>query len=324
LPTTSLGPHLSLGAGLLKAADRARDIGATAVQIFTDNPTAWRRRREPPPDLAAFRARLAEYGIGPLAVHAPYLINLCGKDPDFWQRSVTTLVNELRVGADYGARFVVLHIGSHRGLGQAAGIERLAQGLRQTLDAAGEVAAGEVAAGGLPLLVLENSAGSGDGVGARLEELAEIVESAVREGVAQDRLGVCLDTAHLWAAGYQVDSADGVDQVARRAEQLLGRERVVMLHLNDARTAAGSRVDRHEHVGAGRIGGPALRAFLTDAWLGTLPTYLETPGMDVGYDAVNLDRVRLLLAGEELPPLPPEAFERRGSRSRSAPPAAIA
>src|SRR5918998_638037 len=104
----AIGPHLALGGGLLKAADRAEEIGATAIQVFTDNPTAWKRRREPPRTLARFRERLASAGIGPIAVHAPYLINLCGPNEDFWEKSIATVANELRVGATYGASFVVM------------------------------------------------------------------------------------------------------------------------------------------------------------------------------------------------------------------------
>jgi deoxyribonuclease-4 len=311
-PARALGPHLPLGGGLLKAADRAREIGATAIQVFTDNPTAWRRRTAPPPELEAFRARLAEYGIGPLAIHAPYLINLCGGNPDFWERSIATLANELRVGREYAARFVVFHIGSHGGFGREQGIQRLADGLVRVL-------ADSPADG--PLLVLENAAGMGDGIGASLEDLADILDAAARADVPLDRLGLCLDTAHLWAAGIPIDSPSGIDAMSARIDELVGRDKVVMLHLNDSRTSCGSRADRHEHIGAGQIGPEGLRGFLNDPWLRSLPTYLETPGMDLGYDAVNLERARLLLEDAVLPELPPEAFAMRSSRARTPPPA---
>ncbi|HUG49314.1 MAG TPA: deoxyribonuclease IV [Candidatus Limnocylindria bacterium] len=311
LSCRSIGPHLPLSGGLLKAAERAREIGANAVQVFTDNPASWRRRAEQPAELEAFRERLAEYGIGPLAVHAPYLINLCGSKEDFWDSSCVTLANELKVGRLYGASFVVAHVGSHRGHSREVGIERLALGLVRVLEEAPQPG---------PLLVLENSAGTGDGVGSTLEDLADIAAAAERAGVDLERVGFCLDTAHLWGAGYPLDEPDGVDRLVGRIEELIGRQKVVMLHLNDSRTTRGSRLDRHEHIGAGRIGVEGLRRLLCDPWLGTLPTYLETPGMDVGYDAVNLERVRLIIAGEPLPQLPPEAFSVRGSRSRAGTP----
>lgn len=311
-----IGPHLPLGAGLLKAAARAREIGATAVQVFTDNPTAWRRRAAPPPQLAEFRAALRAAGVGQLAVHAPYLVNLCGANDDFWQKSVATMANELRVGADYGADFVVMHIGSHRGMGRAAGIARLVEGLRAVLA---DVDA-QPSAQPLPRLVLENSAGTGDGIGAPLEDLADILDAAAAAGVDLARLGICLDTAHLWGAGYDISGQRGLDALTGRIDALFDREHVVMLHLNDSRTTVGSQLDRHEHIAAGRIGVEGMRELLSEPWLATLPTFLETPGMDAGYDQVNLERARLLIAGETPPVLPPEAFAVRSSKARTGPP----
>jgi deoxyribonuclease IV len=313
-----IGPHLPLGMGLLKAAERAREIGASAVQVFTDNPTAWRRRVDLPPKLADFRARLADYGVRELAVHGPYLVNLAGADEDFWQRSIDTLVTDMRAAGAFGARYLNVHVGSHRGLGRQAGIARLAEGAARVIDAVDQADLPEAS----PMLVLENSTGAGDGLGSTLEELADILETLDRRGVAAERVGICLDTAHLWAAGLRIDDPAEAERAADRAGQLLG-ERLVMVHLNDARTACGSRIDRHEHIGAGEIGAPAIRALLEHPIVARLPVYLETPGMDVGYDAVNMERVRLLLAGRGLPQLPPEAFTVRGSRSRSAPPTAL-
>ena len=298
---------------MLKAAERGAAIGATAAQIFSDNPTAWRRRAEPPAELAAFRERLAELDIGPLAIHAPYLVNLAGHDAILWERSVAALANELRVGAEYGARFVAVHVGSHRGHGREQGIRRLGEGIRRVLDEA-------PADGEGPLLVLENSAGTGDGIGSSVEDLVDILEAAARAGADGDRLGLCLDTAHLWGAGIDVADPAALDAVLRRVDAEAGPQRLAMVHLNDTRTLRGSRLDRHEHIGAGAIGASGLRHVLTHPRLAGVPTYLETPGMDVGYDAVNMDRVRLLLAGEALPDLPAEAFETRSSGSRSGPP----
>jgi deoxyribonuclease IV len=314
-----IGPHLPLGGGLVRAVERAEAIGATAVQIFTDNPTAWRRRREPPAELAEFRDRLARADMWPIAVHAPYVVNLCGPNPEFWQRSVETMTNELRVAATYRAAFVVMHIGSHKGIGRDEGIRRLVDGLGRILAATD--GAGDDEPTPAPRLVLENSAGMGDGIGSSLADLCDIMSEAARASLPSSRIGVCLDTAHLWGAGYDISSAAGVADLAAQVEQRLGRESVVMLHLNDSRTTLGSRLDRHEHIAAGRIGAPGMRAILGHPWLGQLPTYLETPGMDSGYDLINLQRVRELIAGAEPPPLPAEAFALRGSRARSAPPA---
>jgi len=314
-----LGAHLPLGPGMVRAADRAAAIGASALQVFSDNPTAWRRRLDQPQAVGDFRDLLRAGGVRTIAVHAPYLVNLAGGNEDFWVKSVATMSNELRVARLYGADFVVMHIGSHRGTGRAAGIARLTAGLRAVLA---ETADDPAPPDGTPMprLVLENSAGTGDGIGATIEDLADIVDAAAADGLPLERLGICLDTAHLWGAGYDISSEAGVEVLVTRIDRLIGHERVVMLHLNDSRTVMGSMLDRHEHIAAGQVGPDGMRELLTQPWLATLPALLETPGMDLGYDRINLERARMLIEGETPPTLPPEAFEVRSSRSRTAPP----
>jgi deoxyribonuclease-4 len=307
-----LGAHLPLGSGMVRAADRAAAIGASAIQVFTDNPTSWRRRPTLPAELPAFRDRLAAHDVAPLAIHAPYLVNLAGPEPVFFERSVAVLANELRVAETYGARFVNVHIGSHRGEGAEAGAARLAEGMREVqrrLDGA----ARDVT------LVLENGSGGGFGLGATIEELVLIDQAAEAAGVDRDRVGFCFDTAHLWGAGYPIDTPAGVDDLLEAFDRALGLGRLRMVHLNDSRSERGSRADRHEHVGAGRIGADGLRRMLEHPGLGAVSYYLETPGMDEGYDEVNVQRVLDIAAGRPLAALPPEAFHVRSSRGRSAP-----
>ncbi len=293
-----------------KGAERAAEIGATALQIFSDNPTAWRRRSEPPAELAAFRQKLAELDIAPLAIHGPYLVNLAGADEEYWSRSVATLIGDLRMATLYGARFVNVHIGSHRGAGVTVGTRRVADGLAAVL--------GETPEGG-PRLILENSAGGGDGLGATVEELEGILHAAAAAGVDLTRVGFCLDTAHLWGAGFDVGRPEVVDQLLADFDARLGPQQLAMIHLNDSRSPLGSHSDRHEHVGAGLIGRDGMRAFLCHPRLSAVPIFVEAPGMEEGYDAVNMERVRLLIAGRELPPLRPEAFALKG-RTRGAHP----
>jgi deoxyribonuclease-4 len=308
-----LGAHLPLGHGMVRAADRAAEIGASALQIFCDNPTAWRRRPTLPRELPAFRDRLSEHGIGPLSIHAPYLVNLAGADPQAHARSVDVLANELRVAAAYGARFVNVHIGSHRGEGPEAGIEQLARGVRRVMDRT-DGTAPDV------LLVLENGSGGGFGLGASVEELALIDEAVAAAGVPRERYAFCLDTAHLWGAGYPVDTPAGVDGTIAAFDEHVGLARLAMVHLNDSRSEQGSRQDRHEHVGAGRIGPRGLARMVTHPSLAHIAAYfLETPGMEEGYDAVNVARVVDLAEGRPLPDLPPAAFHTRSARGRSAP-----
>lgn len=307
-----VGAHLPLGGGMVKAVARATAIGATCLQVFADNPSAWKRRAVPPADLPAFRERLVAEDVLPLAVHGPYLLNLAAPDEVIWGRTVETLVTELLTAAAYGAAFLNVHIGSHRGAGTAAGIDRIGAAVSRAL---GEVAP---SAGG-PLLVLENSAGGGDGLGGTPDELSAILESIAAHGGDTGRIGFCLDTAHAWGAGYEVSRPEKTDRLLEQIDGALGPGRIAMVHLNDSRAGLGSHADRHEHVGAGQIGELGMRHLVLHPRLASVPFYLETPGMDEGYDAINMDRVRRLVRGEPLDPLPPAAKHARGSKSRTAP-----
>ena len=201
-----IGAHLPLGSGMVRAVERAHEIGLDTLQVFSDNPTAWRRRAEPSRELPAFRARLAELDMGPVAIHASYLVNLAGSDPDFTAKSVDVLVSELTAAPGYRARFVNVHSGSHRGTDAASAIDRLADGVARVLA---EVDDGLDAA----VLVLENSAGSGDVLGSRLEEIATMLDTIAARGVPSRRVSICLDTAHLWGAGYPISDPAEVDRL---------------------------------------------------------------------------------------------------------------
>ena len=308
-----LGAHLPLAPGLVKAIDRARTIGASAIQIFSDNPTAWRRRREPSPQLARFRERAAELDIRPVAIHASYLVNLPGPDATTFERSVAMLAGELAGAVAFGATFVNVHIGSHRGTGVAAGIERLVDGIEAVIARAGE-------RGSAATLVLENSAGGGGGLGTSLEELAAIADRLEARGIDSDAVGYCLDAAHAWGAGIDVGDPDAIDAFVDGFDARIGLDRLVMVHLNDTRSAFGSRTDRHEHLAAGRIPAVGLAHLLRHPRLIGATYILETPGMDVGYDKVNMERARALWAGKPLRRLPKAAFQLAGSaRGRMAP-----
>ncbi|HEY8199244.1 MAG TPA: TIM barrel protein, partial [Candidatus Limnocylindrales bacterium] len=207
-----IGAHLPLGQGMVKAADRARSIGATTIQVFSDNPTAWRRRAAPPGELPKFRARLVANDVAPLATHAPYLINLAGPGDDFWERSIGVVAAELVMAAEYGASFVNMHVGSHLGSGIQAGTIRLATGIVRAFDAEAEARSepreasepretseAPAASDGMtvddelpataPILVLENSAGSGDGMGSTIEDLAAILDALDGAGAPMARIG---------------------------------------------------------------------------------------------------------------------------------------
>ena len=307
-----LGAHMPLGTGMVRAVDRAREIGANAMQIFGDNPTAWRRRAEPPREQEAFRDRLREYDIRPVAIHAAYLVNLAGLDEGFFQRSVDVLINDLRSAPGFAATFVNVHTGSHGGAGVAAGAERIADGVARVFAETDGGADGAV-------LVLENSAGGGFGIGTTVEELAGIAEAIAARGIAEERVGFCLDTAHAWGAGYRLSDPEVTDEVLDAFDARIGIGRLKMVHLNDSKSELGSRNDRHEHVGAGQIGEAGMAHLLRHPLLAGATYFLETPGMDEGYDAINVARAIALAEGRPLDPLPPGAMTLRGSRARSAP-----
>jgi deoxyribonuclease IV len=306
-----LGAHLPLGGGMVKAVERAHAIGASAIQIFGDNPTAWRRREEPPKEQPAFRERLRELDIGPVAIHAAYLVNLAGRQADFFERSVEVLRHDVESAPGFAARFLNVHAGSHRGAGRPAGTAQIAEGI-------GRVLAETPDTSDAPMIVIENAAGGGDTIGSTVEELADIAEAIGDRGIEPVRVGFCLDAAHAWGAGYRISEPDEVDALVDRFDELIGLDRLVMVHLNDTRAGLGSRTDRHEHVGAGQIGPEGLRRLLLQPRLGRATYYLETPGMEDGYDAVNVARALDLAAGRDLAPLPPEAFELRRDRGRGA------
>lgn len=298
--------HLAVATGLLRAGRRARQIGCTAIQVFSDNPTAWRRRPEPPPDAAAFVEYCAREQIAPIAIHASYLINLAGTAEPFASQSRAGLIHELQRAPAFGATLVNTHIGSHRGQGHEAGLRALCANVDAILaDSPPGVR-----------LVLENSSGGGDTIGSTIEDLARVLDGVRRP---TQRLAFCLDAAHLWGAGYDISTEEGARAVIDRFEQLIGLDRLPLVHLNDSRSLLGSRADRHEHVGAGRIGPVGLGTLIRDPRLTAAGAafMMETPGVDEGYDAINVRRAWLLYGGAvELPILPPKAFTltRRSTR----------
>jgi len=293
----------------MRAARRSRQIGAQALQIFSDNPTAWRRRPEPPPDAPEFITYCSREGIAPISIHASYLINLAGSAEPFASQSRAGLIFEMQRAPMYGATLVNTHIGSHRGVGADVGLRQIVESVRAVLEASPPSVQ----------LVLENSAGGGDLLGSRVEELAAILEG-VGSVAGADRLAFCLDTAHLWGAGHDIGSVSGAGAVVDRFQDLIGLDRLALIHLNDSGSLLGSQTDRHEHVGAGQIGPVGLGAFLRDPRLARTPFIMETPGGEEGYDAVNLRRAFQLWGGaDSLPVLPPKAFRTNRRSTRMGP-----
>lgn len=265
---------------------RAAELGANTFQIFTASPRMWRSRPLTLKEAAALKDARRELDLAPLVVHDNYLINLAAADEDLRRKSVEAFREELKRSLLVEADYLVFHPGSYRGL-------TLEEGLRRVAESIGEAADG-LSSRRLTLLV-ENTAGSGQALGSRFEELAEL--RRLVEGRINFRVGFCLDTAHCLAAGYDVASEAGLEETLEEAERVLGLANVPVIHTNDSKAPLGSRVDRHEHIGQGQIGMAGFRRILNHPKLREKAFILETPVDRDGDDRRNLRRLKRLAGG---------------------------
>jgi len=255
-----IGIHTSIAGDISHALESAHNLGCNALQIFSASPRMWPRggTRIGEADAARFRARRAELRLGPLVIHANYLINLASPDPVMRTRSIQAFHDELVRATALGADFLVVHPGCGTGNNPARAISDAAQALRQAARGIrfGTGPFHELHRGGLRILI-ENTSGMGTAIGSRFEELR-----AILDGVPDLPVGVCLDTAHAYAAGYDIRSESGLRQTIAALDRIIGLERVALVHANDLKTPFGSRVDRHAHIGRGTIGLDAFRRIL--------------------------------------------------------------
>jgi deoxyribonuclease IV len=273
-----IGGHCS--GGVKRALDNAVAIGADAVQLFAQSPRAWRFPNHDPADLAAFRKRREEAGIRAVVVHALYLINLATPDETIYEKSVATMRSTVDTACAIEADAVVFHVGSHLGAGFDAGLERCVPAIEQVLERCSDTT----------WLLMENSAGAGGTIGRSIEELAAIYDRL--DG--HPRLGVCLDSCHLFVSGYDVTDRAALDAVLCEVDRRIGRDRLRVLHVNDAAAPLGSNRDRHANVGDGLLG-EKLGVFLAHPDLQELPALLEVPGQDGhGPDADEVRKTREL------------------------------
>jgi deoxyribonuclease-4 len=278
-----LGAHESIAGRLHKAFERAQSVGCDAVQIFVKSNRAWAVQLLSDEEIALFAAKAAETGITPAMGHASYLLNLAAPDAALWTKSRDTLIIELERCEALGLPGLVLHPGSHTGAGEEAGLARVAQAL-------GEVHA--ATPGFHAQILLETTAGQGTNLGHRFEQLAWLIAHTPQG----ERLGVCLDTCHAFAAGYELRTPKGYTATMAEFERVVGLERLKALHLNDSKGGLGSRKDRHEHIGRGAIGLEGFRHVLNDPRLDGLLAFLETPKSDdLHEDRENLAVLRSLI-----------------------------
>jgi deoxyribonuclease IV len=273
-----IGAHLSASGGIHTAVDRAEAVGAESLQVFTQSPRTWRPTNHDPANFERFRERCAEVGLNGVLCHALYLCNLAAPNDDVYEKSIAALRNTMEVARGIGADGVVFHVGSHLGTGFEAGLERVVPAMEQVL----ELATDET------WLLMESSAGTGGTIGRSVDELATIFQRLDRH----PRLGICLDSCHLYASGVDVTDPAQVDGLLDGVEASIGLDRLRALHVNDSATPLGSNRDRHANIGEGILG-EKLGVFLGNKRLQGLPAVLETAGPDnKGPDANEVQKAK--------------------------------
>jgi deoxyribonuclease IV len=277
------GAHCSTAGGVYKALQRAKTIGADSCQIFVKNNMQWLGRPHTPQELALYANELAANSLKWVFGHTGYLINLGASASENRDRSIASLIQEIQLATALGLPFLVMHPGAHLGTGEQAATRQIIAGLDEVFAATRRSRV---------RIALENTAGQGSCLGHRMQHLA-----AVFDGVKKpERLGICLDTAHFFAAGYDIRSRKGWEAAIGEVEALVGCEQIVAFHLNDSKTDLGSRVDRHAHIGEGKIGNEGFRHIVNDARFAMHPACLETPKSDdLHEDVQNLKRLRGLV-----------------------------
>lgn len=278
-----LGAHQSIAGGIHRAVERAESIGATALQVFTKNSNRWQGPPVTDEDASSYKTALSKSRIVAVASHDSYLINLCAVDPDVLRKSREALVDEVRRCEKLGIPLLNFHPGAHMGAGEKSGIELIVESLNMVHR---ETAASSV------LSVVETTAGQGSVLGYTFEQIAAIVEGVENP----ERMGVCIDTCHIFAAGYDIRKKKAYQSTMGAFDDVVGLDRLVMMHLNDAKNPLGSRRDRHDHIGKGEIGVGGFRHIMNDERLSGVPKILETPkGDDLAEDRMNMKVLKGLL-----------------------------
>ncbi len=276
-----IGAHVSTAGGAHRAIDNAQEIGAECVQIFASSPRAWAFRPQKPEAVEAFRDASEGTGIGPAFLHGSYLVNIGGDDA-LVDRSVTSLTAHMGAATRLGALGVIFHAGSHKGRGFQAVLSRAADALTRVLEGTDEGT----------WLIIENSAGAGNHLGATFGEIGRMIGA-----VGSDRLKVCLDTQHAFAAGYRMADPDGLREALDEFDESIGLDRLVAVHANDSKSALGSGVDRHENIGLGAIGEPGFEVIMSHPAFSDIPFLLEVPGIEGrGPDRINVDILKAVRA----------------------------
>ncbi|MBN1431503.1 MAG: deoxyribonuclease IV [Methanomicrobiaceae archaeon] len=279
-----VGCHVSIAGSIDKAVNRAEEIGCDTFQVFTGNPRGWNVKPLEEDATDKFREKVAASGINPVVAHMPYLPNPASPKNELYEKSCDVLLRELRRCETLGIPYLVTHPGSHLGSGRDRGIERIAGAIDSALDSDS----------GKTCILVENTSGSKNSIGGSIGDIADILDRL--SGAGKKRTGVCFDTCHAWAAGYDLSTKEGLDETLEAFDSLIGLEKLKIIHLNDSKGELDGHLDRHEHIGLGRIGEDGMRNIVTDKRLSHLPFICETPVNDIRDDAGNLAKVRELSA----------------------------
>lgn len=281
-----MGLHISISGGLHKAVDRAKDRGCDIFQIFSQSPRSWNSKSISEDEAREFASSFKKSGLALAVDHMPYLPNLASSKEDVHEKSIDALTSELMRCQMLRIPYLVSHLGSHLGAGWDEGYKRIVEAVDTSLSQADNGV----------ILLLENTAGTKNSMGSSLEEIATIIDAF---DTLRPRLGICLDTCHLFAAGYELRTPEGLQATLNQFQELIGLERLMLLHINDCRGAMGSHLDRHEHIGLGQIGENGFRLILRHPSLKDLPMVLETPVDSRRNDVANLQAARKLASWPE-------------------------
>lgn len=278
-----LGAHMSISGGIHKAIDRIKKVNGTALQIFSKNQRQWKARPLDGNTIEIFKHKWREWGSYEIAIHTSYLINLAAKNKEIRKKSIYGLIDELNRASQLGIKYVVVHPGSHGGDGTDPGLKRVVNSIESAIEESGLDNV---------LILLETTSGQGNSLGSRFEEFAYIIKKCKYS----DRLGVCIDTAHIFQAGYDIRDEMSYKRTIELIDKLIGLDKIRFFHLNDSKTELGSKVDRHEHIGQGKIGLSGFRNLLNDPLFKNHSMVLETPkGKDLKEDKRNLKVLNSLI-----------------------------
>ena len=275
-----IGAHVSTSGGVDKAIDRALDLGAETIQVFSGAPQAWKRKTYKAEEVADYKKKVAETGIAPAFIHGLYLMNFASQNPDQLAKSYEAIVAEMQAASLIGAKGVIFHLGSHKGAGYESCVEQVIDYCRRILEATPDDA----------WLILENAAGQGGAVGSRFAELGRIARES-----GSDRVRICMDTQHTFAAGYDIKTPGGLEKALAEFDEDIGLERLVAVHANDSKIPLGGGVDRHANIGEGHIGRDGFVNIMSHAAFADVPFLLEVPGFeDTGPDKQNVEILKEL------------------------------